>query len=325
MALLPIFNHKDFDYTALSTDISLNKIAGLDYGNAAGSRIYITDSKVGKVVNPDYTLSDYIINSDLQVGDIQIGAVEIKDATTDTRAVVGANGLYTDIRNIQAGSNIIGKVGIDQTTDGTTNLVVVKQSTHDNLNLNANVQVGNADVTPINQVNTNVTKVEASVVLTIASGGLYTANDIINNSTDSTLPAIDFSTAFGSSLANREIQINSVQIRSSNGAATTKLIPELILYNANTLTGSTLTDSTQFNPTEAQHALKKVTAMSKSENWNLGDFAYGNFYEMRLTEIIRNAKLDANGKLYLALIATNAYTSATNEVITVTIKGYLLN
>jgi hypothetical protein len=35
----------------------------------------------------------------LDVGDIEIGAVEIKDATTDTRAVVGANGLAVDVKS----------------------------------------------------------------------------------------------------------------------------------------------------------------------------------------------------------------------------------
>lgn len=72
-------------------------------------------------------------------GDVEIGAVEIKDPTTNTRATVGSNGLYIDVRNIQSGSNIIGKVGIDQTTPGTTNkislgtdIVTVKtdQTTH---------------------------------------------------------------------------------------------------------------------------------------------------------------------------------------------------
>jgi len=99
--------------------------------------------------------------------DIQIGAVEIKDATTDTRAVVGASGLYVDVQALPAlpagtnnigdvdvlslpelpagtnkiggvdivtipalvaGSAIIGQVGIDQTTPGTTNGVQVLAS-----------------------------------------------------------------------------------------------------------------------------------------------------------------------------------------------------
>ncbi len=60
--------------------------------------------------------------------DIEIGAVEIKNSTDDTRATVGANGLYADIRNIQAGTNLIGKVGIDQVT-ANANEVVVKSGT----------------------------------------------------------------------------------------------------------------------------------------------------------------------------------------------------
>lgn len=36
----------------------------------------------------------------LTTGDVQIGAVEIKNSTDDTRATVGANGLYVDVRNI---------------------------------------------------------------------------------------------------------------------------------------------------------------------------------------------------------------------------------
>lgn len=34
----------------------------------------------------------------LTTGDVEIGAVEIKNSTDDTRATVGANGLYTDVR-----------------------------------------------------------------------------------------------------------------------------------------------------------------------------------------------------------------------------------
>lgn len=35
----------------------------------------------------------------LEPGDVEIGAVEIKDATTNTRAVVGADGLHVDVQN----------------------------------------------------------------------------------------------------------------------------------------------------------------------------------------------------------------------------------
>ena len=39
--------------------------------------------------------------------DLQIGAVEIKNGTDDTRAVVGANGLYADIRMVLTVNRIV--------------------------------------------------------------------------------------------------------------------------------------------------------------------------------------------------------------------------
>lgn len=71
----------------------------------------------------------------LSNGDIQIGAVELKNATTDTRANVLAASTASQATDtplvvalhpsspLGAGSAIIGKVGIDQTTPGTTNSV----------------------------------------------------------------------------------------------------------------------------------------------------------------------------------------------------------
>lgn len=46
---------------------------------------------------------------------------------------------------IAAGTAIVGKVGIDQTTDGTTNKVQARNATADNFQVNANLQVGDAD------------------------------------------------------------------------------------------------------------------------------------------------------------------------------------
>jgi hypothetical protein len=76
--------------------------------------------------------------------DVQIGSVEIKNATDDTRATVGANGLHVDVRNIQAGTAILGKVGIDQTTPGTTNGVQVNAA----LPAGANV-IGSVKISPV--------------------------------------------------------------------------------------------------------------------------------------------------------------------------------
>ena len=42
------------------------------------------------------------VDAAIEVGDIEIGAVEIKNSTDDTRATVGANGLYVDVKAMPA-------------------------------------------------------------------------------------------------------------------------------------------------------------------------------------------------------------------------------
>ncbi len=44
----------------------------------------------------------------LTTGDLEIGSVEIKNSTDDTRAVVGANGLYVDVRSVADNKTYIG-------------------------------------------------------------------------------------------------------------------------------------------------------------------------------------------------------------------------
>lgn len=60
------------------------------------------------VDNGDGTYS--IAVTAILTSDVEIGAVEIKNSTDDTRATVGANGLYADVRVIQSGTNNIGDV-----------------------------------------------------------------------------------------------------------------------------------------------------------------------------------------------------------------------
>lgn len=72
--------------------------------------------------------ADEVVDGTL--GTVKVQYIKLMDGTLDgtTKASVGANGLSVDVRAmvvLPAGTNIIGKVGIDQTTPGTTNLVAL--------------------------------------------------------------------------------------------------------------------------------------------------------------------------------------------------------
>lgn len=61
----------------------------------------------------------------ISAGDIEIGAVELKNATDDTRAVIGANGLEVDVKALialPAGTNNIGDVDVASIAAGDNNI-----------------------------------------------------------------------------------------------------------------------------------------------------------------------------------------------------------
>lgn len=105
--------------------------------------------------------------------DIQTAAESIKD-TDGIKKITDA---------LPAGTNIIGQVGIDQTTDGTTNKVRAFQPTHDNLNANANIQVGDADVAngnpvPVSDAGGSLT-VDGTVAVSSTAGNSTFSGDAI--------------------------------------------------------------------------------------------------------------------------------------------------
>lgn len=146
----------------------------------------------------------------------------------------------------------------------------------------------------------------------------YAINDIINANAATTFPILDFS-SYGVN-DSRSVQINSINILSSNGAAATKLNAIVYLFNANTLTTQSLVDNAIFNPTFAEVKNKLATAFDSVYNMISSGTVYGIFQ----TEILRNATLDDTGKIYFAIIPTNAYVPASGETFKLIIKGYLL-
>jgi len=113
MALVDVGNMNVPNYTALSTDIVASKITG---ATRRGATVFIVDTADWYIIEDDLTLSPYVLPVSLTLaGDLEIGAVEIKDATTNTRATVGANGLAVDafinkIDQTVAESNILSPI-----------------------------------------------------------------------------------------------------------------------------------------------------------------------------------------------------------------------
>jgi hypothetical protein len=79
-----------------SSEISSSRVPGIAI---VGAICMAVDTGAFYIVNTDLTLEPYAMPISATIsGDVAIGAVEIKNSTDDTRATVGANGLYVDVR-----------------------------------------------------------------------------------------------------------------------------------------------------------------------------------------------------------------------------------
>lgn len=121
------------------------------------------------------------VSATVEVGDVQIGAVEIKNATDDTRATVGANGLYVEVRStalpstpvafvttvttagtrVQLASNTLTNGGIIQAPSTNTGLIYVGGSNVSSTVYGAELQPGQSTSIAID--NTNKIYVDSSV------------------------------------------------------------------------------------------------------------------------------------------------------------------
>ena len=104
MSITFIPKHNGVDYQCLSTDMSGS--APVDGISWVGANLFVTDTKEWYRVIPDMYLVPLVdppssgsITVTLASGDIEIGAVELKDATTDTRAkiITGSSIVSTDV------------------------------------------------------------------------------------------------------------------------------------------------------------------------------------------------------------------------------------
>jgi hypothetical protein len=235
----------------------------------------------------------------INVGDIEIGAVELKDATTDTRAVIGANGVHVDVRNIQAGTNLIGKVSIDQTT-ANANEVVVKAAIPAGTNL-----IGKTGFT-LKKISTNFTRP--------ADTTAYAIGDAITNSTSAP-------TVFQLDLASIGAVVGqSVEIRKCVIISSTKqsILPLCKVYLS----------ATTFTATNDNSALDiDDTTMEAGGCWFDCDVNNSTASNSRCASVGIHEPMilaAADTKLYGTIQANNAYVPVSGEKFTIIIWVALL-
>jgi hypothetical protein len=146
----------------------------------------------------------------------------------------------------------------------------------------------------------------------------YSAGQIINGNGLTDLIDLDFSAI---AIPNQKIQLISCSILDEFGTAATKLVAQVYLFNTDTLTGSNLADAQAFIPTYAELKAKRVATF---EDVSILTTFGTSAYMISQTEVSRICSLNANSKLFAAIIASTAYTSGNGKKLTLVIKGFLL-
>lgn len=249
-------------------------------------------------------------NSYIQKRTISDGTNELKintDGSINSNSTPDA-GTLTALNNIAT-----------NTASTAADLVIISHQLPSALNAGGNLKVALSEVTAANQVPVNFTAFDVSVEITRSSTTTaYAANQLINGNGASTLPALDLSGIIGA--ASRKLMITSCVVLSSNGGASVKLLAQVHLYKINN--PQTVTDYTAFNPTYANIRDNRA-ATFEDVSVQITNGANASMYAQ--TDVTRLATTDSGGKLYAALVASNAYTPANGETITISIKGYILN
>ena len=149
-----------------------------------------------------------------------------RDSSNNAKAfLLDSNGNISAV--LAAGTALLGKVGIDQTTDGTTNKVQARNATADNFLVNANIQVGDADVSTTNPVPVRPDFKQQSYIIPLFQvGGAALANmptddgvEIISNSASD----VNKITIFGTDHATGALVLETVTMTGVTFVPTTKV------------------------------------------------------------------------------------------------------
>lgn len=157
----------------------------------------------------------------------------------------------------------------------------------------------------------------------------YAVNDVINGNGETEFAEVDLSTNVyvvekaKCGVTSQKCVIEEIELFSSNGAAVIKLAPIIQIYNAATISGSTLTDNTAYDPTYAQVIAKLINTVNSDEFNQSIDFGT-NVYKLAANEINRKITLPSTNIFYVGIFAGNTYTPASTEQLKLIVKGKIL-
>jgi hypothetical protein len=117
-------------------------------------------------------------STNIEVSDLQIGAVEIKDSTTDERAVVGTNGLHVDVQSTDSvfqGNKTLTGVADQLVADQACKNVTI-QADPSNV---ANVNIGTSAIDPTNYM--FILSPGSSITFTVKNVNLIYALGALND------------------------------------------------------------------------------------------------------------------------------------------------
>lgn len=144
----------------------------------------------------------------------------------------------------------------------------------------------------------------------------YSIGQVLSTATTALTAFPTFALGIGNS---QKFTLNNIVLLSSNGAAGTKGLFDVYLFNAPSPSGGGFNDAAAFVPTAAALGATNNTLIGVIPSLlpNTGTAAYG----YALNNNILQGATDSSGNMYLAIVLANAYTPASGETITVNISG----
>ncbi len=162
----------------------------------------------------------------------------------------------------------------------------------------------------------NGPKILTAEITRPANTTAYADKDIVNGNGLTTLPYIDL----GVSFANKIMIVSWLSVLSDNGDAATKLQADVHLYSVDAPIAD-CSDNGAFAPNYAN--LKNRMASFAYADSDQPDTNTGGYMVARWRNEQQMIQADANGRIYVAVVARNAYTPDSGEKLYVRCTGFI--